>query len=61
MLTFTREKEKTPVLKRPRGRPRKHFIKKVDLKSEDEAIKVLFIILDVDLKQSVSYKTRSRR
>ena len=45
-----RDKKRTPKLKRSRGRPRKRFIKEIDLESEDKAIKTSFVILYINLK-----------
>ena len=61
MLTVARDEERTSKLEQPRGGPRKRFIEEVDLKSEDEAIETSSMALDIDLKQSVSRRTRSRR
>ena len=54
-----RDEERTPGLKRSRGRPRKRPIKEVDLESEDEAIETSFIVSNVDLEESVGRRTRS--
>ena len=61
MLTVARDKEKTPKLKRPRGRPCKRPMKEIDLENENKAIKASFIALNINLEQSVSYRTRSRK
>ena len=50
VLKVTHKEKKTPTLKRPRERLRKRFIKKVNLKNEDKTIKILFIVLNINLK-----------
>ena len=61
ILKVAYEEEKTPILKRSLGRLRKRFIEEIDLESEDKAIKILFIVSDIDLKQNVNRNTRLRR
>ena len=61
ILDIAREKKKMPILKRPHGRSRKRFIKKVNLENKDKVTETLSITLNLDLKQSVSRRTRSRR
>ena len=61
MLTIARDKKRTPGPKRPRGRPRKRPIKEVDLENKDKAIETSFFVSNIDLKLSVSRRTRSRR
>ena len=61
MLMVARDKKRTPKFKRPRERLHKRPIKEINLENEDKAIKTLFIGLNINLKQSVGYKTRSRK
>ena len=49
MLTVTRDGKRTLKLKRPRGRPHKRFIEKVDFKNENKMIEILFIALNTNI------------
>ena len=61
MLTVACDKKKTPGPKRLYRRSRKRLIEEVNLESEDKAIETSSIALNIDLEQSVSRRTRSRR
>ena len=50
ILTVARDKKTTSKLIRLHGRPRKRFIKEVDLENENKAIETLFNVLNIDLK-----------
>ena len=64
VLEITRNekaKKQTADSKRSCGRPRKRLIKKIEEEDKDEAIAISSSGSDIELKESVSRRTRSRK
>ena len=60
MACAEKAKKQTAAFKRPRGRPRKRLIKKIEEENKDNNITTLSNNSNIELEQRVSRRTRAR-